>query len=155
MKVKVTRIIYIIYAFYRFHYKSWKQWCKRNQDVRLLVKCKIPGECREKSTQDKDNKNNNDNDQVPKEGRLSRVFTWFNFSLSHNTEPIYNFHQQTTFVWHITHGLQKYPIYFFSLLYFILNQLELWRCDRDFSCFIFCVYVSRINKNIVKYYVNM
>ncbi|XP_011503385.1 PREDICTED: E3 ubiquitin-protein ligase MARCH2-like [Ceratosolen solmsi marchali] len=86
-----------LFVIARFHYKSWKQWCKRNQDVRLLVKCKIPKECQEMA-KDECNPSDIENDRFSSDEGFNRLFGWFNGSLTHQPEPVYNFQQQTAFV---------------------------------------------------------
>lgn len=87
-----------LFVTVRFHYKSWKQWCKRNQDVRLLVKCKIPNECRKKILKTEHQPNHNNTDELRRVEGFGRLFMWFSGSISQQAEPIYNFQQQTAFV---------------------------------------------------------
>ncbi|OXU20448.1 hypothetical protein TSAR_014418 [Trichomalopsis sarcophagae] len=83
----------------RFHYKSWRQWCKRNQDVKLLVKCKLSEEERKESKKNEDeDRDGQDSEIAQRNYGFGRVFLWLNFSFAPDTEPVYNFHQQTTFV---------------------------------------------------------
>ncbi|XP_023246165.1 E3 ubiquitin-protein ligase MARCH3-like [Copidosoma floridanum] len=89
-------ITYFLWLFVtmRFHYKSWKQWCRRNQEVKLLAKCKLSDEDRKKAL----NRQQRGGERPASTSELDRLCGWFDFSFSRRPEPIFNFHQQTTFV---------------------------------------------------------
>ena len=84
---------------FRFHFKSWKHWCKRNQDVRLLVKNKNSDENKKKYTIKDDCIEDVEIDRIRRYTGIGKFSRWFNFSLSHRfAMPTYNIQQQTTFV---------------------------------------------------------
>ncbi|KAG7210683.1 hypothetical protein KM043_012187 [Ampulex compressa] len=80
----------------RFHYKSWRQWCRRNQDVKLVVKHKSDRPNHEETRikaywMIRQDRNNNDS------GHTNRFAAWFLASFTNNDDPLYTL-QQTSFV---------------------------------------------------------
>ncbi|KAL7294110.1 hypothetical protein TKK_0012141 [Trichogramma kaykai] len=87
----------------RFHFKSWRQWCKRNQEVRLLLKTKVPERRKVIAAKEEWRNQHNMIRMEDRTGRrysgIGKLFRWFNFSISHNNSaPLYNIQLQTTFV---------------------------------------------------------